>query len=117
MTKSFKWTASISIEVAESLVAGGFELTDARLREILMSALMEHELRNANVGEFKVGGHITSAPPRDEIRAVQGYAPSRPVSATLPSPPPPPIHAAFREPERQTRCPICGERSHSHDCR
>lgn len=80
MSKSFKWTATIEIEVDRTWVADGFDLTTERLDRML-GRMIENELSYATPDEVGARGIITAAPPREEIRAAQGYGPSDPPDA------------------------------------
>lgn len=61
----FKWTAEI--EVDETWIADGFELT----AEDLKNAILEHMLGYADDSEVNV--EIVKSPSEDEIREAQGY--------------------------------------------
>lgn len=65
MGKRFKWT--VEIEVDETWVADGFNLTDARAMRML-----ENSIPHAN--SYELSAKVTSAPPGEEIASAQGYA-------------------------------------------
>lgn len=62
--KRFKWT--VEIEIDETWVADGFDITDDRLLDIIA-----HALPYAYGHEFT--GKVLSAPKRSEVLRAQGY--------------------------------------------
>ncbi len=62
--KMFKW--KLEIEVSESWVADGFELTQQRAKDIIESAIPYSSSEETTV-------KILKAPTQDSIRKAQGY--------------------------------------------
>jgi hypothetical protein len=60
----FRWT--VQIDVHETWVADGFELTEERLHDMITKDL------NFAYGH-EVSGRILKAPPKKQIRLAQGY--------------------------------------------
>ena len=62
--RGFRWT--VSIEVDETWVADGYEITAERIHE-----MMQHEIGGAYASE--IGVKVLRAPKPERIRKVQGF--------------------------------------------
>jgi hypothetical protein len=62
--RRFKWT--VEIEVDETWVMGGFNLTEAKVVDMLQNTL-------PFAYSTEVGARIIKAPTKQEIRKAQGY--------------------------------------------
>ena len=69
---TYEWTFTGTIEVSDVWVADGFNLTNARLRQIIMEGL-QNDLAFAHTSELGVTATIVDAPHPQSIRKEQGY--------------------------------------------
>lgn len=64
MSKKYSWT--VRIDVDETWVEDGFDITDERLQDMLQKIL-------PYANSLEVGGEVLKAPTRERIRKAQGY--------------------------------------------